>query len=134
MKQKGLWAAIALGVLVFAGIMWPRGGTAPASSNVQDRAAAESVMASYNTGAYTYELTGTAPVVDITEHQGDGSVQRTDEPLPYTSSTTGSFRYISAQITGGNDGDVTCTIKDPAGNVVAKNTSTGSSSIVTCRA
>ena len=103
----------------------------------------QSVLAQY--GPYTYELAisgdtptddfGTSRVtVDVTEQKEGGIVQHTDEYLPYTDTTTSDFRYISAQITNEDGGEITCTIKDSDGNVVATNTSSGFASIVTCQA
>ena len=72
--------------------------------------------------------------VDITESTASGTTQHADEYLPYSDTTTSVFKYISAQITNESGGEITCTIKDSAGNVVAKNTASGFASIVTCQA
>lgn len=139
MKQKGLWAAIAAGVLLFAAVMWwPRGdntGKQSAAQNAADRAVAE---AAASNGPYTYEVTASADspamiTVDVTESTASGTTQHTGEYLPYSDSTTGTDPYISAQITNSDGGEITCTIKDYAGTVVATNTASGFASIVTCQ-
>lgn len=111
-------------------------------STSADPAELQSVLAQY--GPYTYEIkaTGDTPtddfgmsrvIVDVTEQKESGTVQHTGEYLPYTDTTTSGFKYISAQITNEDGGEITCTIKDPDGNVIATNTSSGFASIVTCQ-
>lgn len=136
--RKGTVAAGVTAALLLA-------GCSSGQSDTDTPSAGDGYTAPAVAQLYTYEIaaTGESPTddvgssmvtVDITESTASGTTQHAGEYLPYTDTTTGAFKYISAQITNESGGEITCTIKDSTGNVVATNTASGFASIVTCQA
>ena len=90
----------------------------------------------------TYELEGTARVVDITIETPTGTSQQSDVGLPLTNQSgslglvmqfsVGDFVYISAQNALDESTTVTCRILVD-GEVISENTASGGFSIATCK-